>query len=131
MVTRRAVSAHARIGYRPAGGEGGKIFVKNRLTGGTGCALLFSRGHTLSRGADMDLITTYHGSMVEGFLPAGWDLKRVDQLAAAPPQALAGRQRWWHPQCEPVPCGSVEDFDTFMGHEIAREVQLSRQAGRP
>jgi glucosamine-6-phosphate deaminase len=29
-----------------------------------------------------------------------------------------------------VPCRSFEDFDTYMGHEIAREIQLARQAGR-
>src|SRR5579885_1319615 len=79
----------------------------------------------------MDLISTYHGSMMEGFLPKGWDLRRIDDLAARPPESLAGPMPWWHPQFQPVPCASLEDFDTLMGHEIAREVQLARQAGRP
>jgi glucosamine-6-phosphate deaminase len=79
----------------------------------------------------MDLMTTLPGSLMEGFLPAGWDLARIDRLAAEPPEALTGRQAWWHPQFEPVPCASFEDFDTYMGHEIAREVQLARSAGRP
>jgi glucosamine-6-phosphate deaminase len=79
----------------------------------------------------MDLITTLPGSLMEGFLPAGWDLGQIDQLAALPPEAVQVRQPWWHPQFEPVPCASVADFDTYMGHEIAREVQLARSAGRP
>jgi glucosamine-6-phosphate deaminase len=79
----------------------------------------------------MDLLTTIKGSLMEGFLPAGWDLARIDRLAALPPEAVAARQPWWHPQFEPVPCASIEDFDTYMGHEIAREVLLARQAGRP
>jgi glucosamine-6-phosphate deaminase len=79
----------------------------------------------------MDLITTFRGSLMEGFLPAGWDLARIDRLAAAPPAELTRRQPWWHAQFEPVPCASFEDFDTYMGHEIAREIQLSRQAGHP
>jgi glucosamine-6-phosphate deaminase len=79
----------------------------------------------------MDLISTLPGSMMEGFFPAGWDLAKIDRLAATPPEALGERQRWWHPQFEPVACASYEDFDTFMGHEIAREVQTARQAGRP
>ncbi len=78
----------------------------------------------------MDLVSTLQGSMMEGFFPAGWDLAKIDQLAATPPEKLSERQRWWNPNFEPIPCDSFEDFDTFMGHEIAREVQLARQAGR-
>ncbi len=79
----------------------------------------------------MDLTSTLSGSLMEGFLPAGWDLGRIDRLAARPPQTLTERQAWWHPHFEPVGCASFEDFDTFLGHEIAREVLLARQAGRP
>jgi len=79
----------------------------------------------------MDLISTINGSMMQGFLPAGWDLARIDRLAAQPPSALEQRQPWWHPQFTPVRCDSFEDFDTYMGHDIAREIQLARQAGRP
>jgi glucosamine-6-phosphate deaminase len=78
----------------------------------------------------MDLMSTLPSSLMEGFLPAGWDLKKIDQLAARDPEALTSRQSWWHPQFEPVACASFEDFDTYMGHEIAREVLLARQAGR-
>jgi glucosamine-6-phosphate deaminase len=79
----------------------------------------------------MDLLTTIRGSMMEGFFPAGWDLAKIDRLAALPPESLRQRQSWWHPQFEPVICASYEDFDTYMGHEIAREIQQARQAGRP
>ena len=79
----------------------------------------------------MDLISTFHGSMMEGFLPAGWDLKKIDSLATASGPALTGRRPWWHTQFQPVPCASVADFDTYMGHEIAREIQLTAQAGQP
>src|SRR5207247_7198430 len=71
------------------------------------------------------------GSMMEGFLPKGWDLAKIDRLAATAPGEVNKREKWWHPQFEPVPCGSFADFDTFMGHEIAREIQQARQAGRP
>src|SRR5438309_5434483 len=79
----------------------------------------------------MDLISTFKGSLMEGFLPSGWDLARIDQLAARPAAELTKREKWWHPQFEPVACASFEDFDTYMGHEIAREIQLTRHAGRP
>jgi len=78
----------------------------------------------------MDLISTVSGSMMEGFLPAGWDLRKIDALAADDAR-FGRREKWWHAQFEPVGCASVEDFDTYLGHEIAREIQLARQAGRP
>jgi glucosamine-6-phosphate deaminase len=79
----------------------------------------------------MNLITTFAGSLMEGFFPKGWDLARIDQLAEVSGSDLTRRQPWWHLEFEPVGCDSVADFDTYMGHEIAREIQLSRQAARP
>jgi glucosamine-6-phosphate deaminase len=78
----------------------------------------------------MNLLTTFRGSMMEGFLPAGWNLEKIDLLAELSGQSLLKRPSWWHPQFEPVACGSLTDFDTYMGHEIAREIQLTQQAGR-
>jgi glucosamine-6-phosphate deaminase len=78
----------------------------------------------------MDLLTTLPGSLMEGFFPAGWDLAKIDRLAGTPPEAVARRESWWHPHFQPVACATLEDFDTYMGHEIAREIQLARQAGR-
>ncbi len=79
----------------------------------------------------MDLIQTIAGSLMEGFLPKGWDLAKIDRLAATPPSEVSRREKWWHPQLEPVPCATFADFDTFMGHEIALEIQLAKQDGRP
>src|SRR5437588_9251368 len=79
----------------------------------------------------MDLVSTISGSLLEGFFPKGWDLAKIDRLAALGPGQVVAREKWWHAQFEPVACASFEDFDTYMGHEIAREIQLTRQAGRP
>jgi glucosamine-6-phosphate deaminase len=79
----------------------------------------------------MDLLSTLPGSLMEGFLPRGWDLAEVDRLGALPEADVPRREAWWHAQFEPVGCASLADFDTYMGHEIAREVLLARQAGRP
>ena len=79
----------------------------------------------------MNLLTTFAGSLMEGFLPQGWDLAKIDRLADVSPDKATARQKWWHPQFEPVLCATFEDFDTYMGHEIAREIQLARQEGRP
>ncbi len=78
----------------------------------------------------MNLLTTLSGSLMEGFLPTGWDLAKIDRLGALGPADVPRRQAWWHGQFQPMACASYEDFDTYMGHEIAREIQLARQAGR-
>ena len=67
----------------------------------------------------MDLLSTIAGSLMEGFLPAGWDLKKIDACVdpdPGHPHAAAAR---WHPDFEPVVCQSLSDFETLMGHEIA------------
>jgi glucosamine-6-phosphate deaminase len=79
----------------------------------------------------MNLISTLSGSLMEGFLPKGWDLARIDACATHPPAAITERQPWWHPGFEPIPCASVEDFDVMMGHQIARTIQAARLQGRP
>lgn len=78
----------------------------------------------------MNLLTTLAGSMMEGYFPKGWDLAKIDRLADAPAESVANREKWWHPQFEPVACDSFEDFDTFMGHEIALEIQKARRENR-
>jgi glucosamine-6-phosphate deaminase len=78
----------------------------------------------------MNLLTTFAGSLMEGFLPAGWDLARIDACASHPPEALAERQPWWHPRFAPIPCRTVADFDVMLGHEIALTIRRTRDEGR-
>ena len=79
----------------------------------------------------MNLLTTFKGSMMEGFLPAGWDLAKIDRLADCSGAAMVKRCAWWNAKFEPVACAALADFDTYMGHEIAREIQRTKEAGRP
>jgi glucosamine-6-phosphate deaminase len=68
--------------------------------------------------------------MMEGFLPKGWDLARIDRCCANPPGAVGERQPWWHADFEPVACRSLEDFDVMLGHEIALTISRARREGR-
>ncbi len=78
----------------------------------------------------MNLMTTIQGSLLQGFFPEGWDLAKIDSLVSDNPADLTRRESWWNPAFEPVPCSSLGDFDTFMGHEIAREIQRTAEAGQ-
>jgi glucosamine-6-phosphate deaminase len=84
-----------------------------------------------SRGLRMNLLTTIAGSMMEGFLPRGWDLPKIDALCALPSESLREPQPWWDPNFQPVPCRSLEDFDVKMGHEIALAIKRARDQKRP
>lgn len=77
----------------------------------------------------MNLLTTISGSLMEGFLPAGWDLGAIDACVDDDPSTLTARQKWWHKKFEPLLCDTFEDFDVLMGHEIALRIKRSRDAG--
>jgi len=78
----------------------------------------------------MNLLTTFAGSMMEGFLPAGWDLAKIDACCNHRPEDIGQRQSWWHPDFELIPCASVTDFDVMLGHEIATAIRRTRDHGR-
>ncbi len=77
----------------------------------------------------MDLMSTLAGSLMEGFFPSGWDLKKIDACVDDNPETMTDRQSWWHKGFQPIICESVTDFDTLMGHEIALTIKQSRDAG--
>jgi glucosamine-6-phosphate deaminase len=79
----------------------------------------------------MNLLTTIKGSMMEGYFPAGWDLEKIDRLAASSPKDVPKREKWWNPEFAPVSCATLADFDTYMGHELAREITVAQQRGQP
>ncbi len=78
----------------------------------------------------MNLSDTLPGSLLEGFFPAGWDLRAIDACVGEP-GAARERQAHWHAGFEPVRCATAEDFDVLMGHEIARTIRRAGEAGRP
>ena len=55
----------------------------------------------------MDLLSTLSGSLMEGFFPAGWDLKKIDACVDPDPANIGVRQKWWHKQFQLMPCGSL------------------------
>lgn len=79
----------------------------------------------------MNLLTTFSGSMMEGFFPQGWDLARIDACVDDRPETVTQRQPWWHAHFEPIPCTSLDDFDVMLGHEIAMTIRRAREQLRP
>ena len=78
----------------------------------------------------MNLLDTVKGSLFENFLPAGWDLEKIDKCCSNPPEEITTRQDFWNKDFMPVECGNIHDFDMMMGHEIALEIKKTRDEGR-
>ncbi len=78
----------------------------------------------------IDLVSTIKGSLLERFYPEGWDLEKIDACCAHAPECIGDQQAWWHSDFRPVACASVADLDTMLGHEIAWQIKLARDAGR-
>lgn len=79
----------------------------------------------------LDLLSTLAGSMVEGFYPSGWDLKRIDACCGHPPESIFDRQPFWDPDFQPIGCDGLSDFEVMLGHEIAQAIQAARLEQRP
>lgn len=75
----------------------------------------------------MDLISTIKGSLLEGFFPEGWNLKKIDKCCSFRPDKILERQSWWNKSFYPVSCNSLEEFDVKMGHEIASEIRNTKK----
>lgn len=78
----------------------------------------------------MDFFSTVKGSMMEGFLPEGWDIAKIDRCCSAEPGKAVERQPFWNDAFKPVACDSIDDFCMMMGHEIALEIKKTRDEGR-
>ncbi|WP_256759691.1 glucosamine-6-phosphate isomerase [Cohnella sp. WQ 127256] len=78
----------------------------------------------------MNFIQTVHGSLLEGFYPAGWDMEKIDRCCANSPERINDRQTFWHREFRPIACNEVQELDVKMGHEIAWQIRQSKEAGR-
>ena len=78
----------------------------------------------------LTLLTTIKGSLLEGFYPAGWDLKRIDRCCALGLQGVMKRRKFWHGDFAPQPVRDVGEMDVRMGDAIADQVERTRKAKR-
>ena len=79
---------------------------------------------------ELNLINTLKGSLLEDFFPKGWNLARIDEICSLTPAEIVKREPWWNKKFTPVPCETLQDFDTLMGIEIALEIARAKSEGR-
>ena len=79
---------------------------------------------------NLTMLTTIKGSMLEGFYPAGWDLRKLDRMCALGMKGVLKRAGFWHEGFLPVPVKDVGEMDVRMGNAIADEIEGTRKAGK-
>lgn len=77
----------------------------------------------------MDFNSTVKGSALEGFYPAGWDFEKIDACIDAP-ETITEHQKHWNPDFSPIKCDSLEQFETYMGHEIALQIKNAKDENK-
>ena len=73
----------------------------------------------------MDFMSTVKGSLLDGFYPEGWDMAKIDACC----EKGVSRESFWNESFTPIECGTIEEFDTCMGHEIALRIKEARDKG--
>lgn len=74
----------------------------------------------------MDFLSTVEGSLLEGFYPVGWDMKKIDECC----EKGVAREAFWHKDFIPIECENIGTFDTMMGHEIALRIKKAGDEGK-
>ena len=77
----------------------------------------------------MDFLSTVKGSALEGFYPAGWDFAKIDACVGAP-ETVCEPQDFWNSEFTPVKCQNLNEFETYMGHEIALKIKSAKDKGQ-
>ena len=76
------------------------------------------------------MLNTIDGSLIEGFYPKGWDLKRIDRCCGMGLKRVTARSRHWHHEFKPVAVKDVAEMDRRMGDAIADQIEQTRKEGR-
>ena len=73
----------------------------------------------------MDFMSTVKGSLMENYYPVGWDMAKIDACC----EKGLEREDFWHKDFMPIECENINDFDTYMGHEIALQIKNAKERG--
>lgn len=74
----------------------------------------------------MNFFSTVKGSLLENFYPRAWDMEKIDHCC----DMGVAHEPSWNRDFTPIACGTLSDFDTYMGHEIALQIKYAREEGK-
>src|SRR5436309_2322819 len=78
----------------------------------------------------INMMTTIKGSLLEGFYPSGWDLRKIDRCCAMGLNRVTSRQRDWHRDFTHIPAGDITKLYRRMGDSIADQIEQTQREGQ-
>ena len=78
----------------------------------------------------MNMLDTLKGSYFSEILPKGWDMEKIMACVSNDPASVCDPQDFWCRDFKPIKCTSLEEFNVYMGHEIAMQIRRAREEGR-
>ncbi len=78
----------------------------------------------------IDFISTLKGSLLEGFYPQGWNLKKIDRCCDLGLRGVTRRAKFWSEGFKPVAVKDVAEMDGRMGDAMADRIEKTRRAGK-
>ncbi|MEX2672602.1 MAG: hypothetical protein WD294_10880 [Phycisphaeraceae bacterium] len=84
----------------------------------------------MAAGKVLNMMSTIKGSLIEGFYPKGWNLKRIDACCDMGLKKLTTPAKHWDAAFKPTAVSSVEQMDRRMGDAIAQQIEQTRRAGQ-
>lgn len=78
----------------------------------------------------LNFFNTLKGSLLEGFYPRGWNLRRIDACCAMGLGKLTKPARFWNRAFKPIAVKDVEAMDLAMGDAIADQIELTASQGQ-
>ena len=78
----------------------------------------------------MNMVDTLQNSYFSEILPKGWDIAKIAECVSHDPSEVLDRQPFWNEGFLPIQCDSLDDFEVYMGHEIAMQIRQTREEGR-
>ena len=81
-------------------------------------------------GKVINMLTTIKGSLLEGFYPAGWDLRKLDRCCGLGLKRVLKPAGFWNKDFRPKAVKDVGELDVRMGNAIADEIEGARRTGR-
>lgn len=78
----------------------------------------------------LNMLTTIKGSLIEGFYPTGWNLKKIDKCCGMGLKDVTTPAKHWNKDFRAIPVKDVDAMDLRMGDAIADQIEKTRKAGK-
>lgn len=78
----------------------------------------------------MDFVSTLKDSALEGFYPAGWDIRKFKEICNRSADRILEKEDFWNEDFKAEAVFNRNDWDVKTGHEIALQIAKAKEEGK-